>query len=79
MLCQTLIEKHPQGLPLIPLSAKSGSKIDNLPLFPLSLTKDVDVRPHYAELLEHPLIKEYETKPVNVGEWLRDVEKTIGL
>lgn len=45
----------------------------------LSLTKDVDTRPRYAELVEHPLIKEYETKAVNVGEWLRDVEKTVGL
>lgn len=43
------------------------------------LTKDVEVRPHYAELLKHPLIKEYETKPVDVGAWLRDVEKTVGL
>lgn len=44
-----------------------------------SLTKDVLVRPHYDELLEHPLIKEYETKPVDVGAWLRDVEATVGL
>lgn len=48
-------------------------------LFFHSLTKDVLVRPHYDELLEHPLIKEYETKPVDVGAWLRDVEATVGL
>lgn len=43
------------------------------------LSKDVTARPHYAKLLEHPLILEYEIKPVDVGAWLRDVEKTVGL
>lgn len=48
-------------------------------MFLSSLTKDFTVRPHYSELLEHPLIKEFEVKPVDVGAWLRDVEKTVGL
>ncbi len=45
----------------------------------ISLTKDVKERPRYRELLEHTLIKEYEEKPVDVGAWLRDIEKTVGL
>ena len=45
---------------------------------PLSLSKEVVVRPYYRDLLEHPLIKEYESKEVDVGQWFRDVIKTIG-
>ena len=44
-----------------------------------SLTKDVLARPHYDELLKHPMIQEYEVKPVDVGAWLTDIEKTVGL
>jgi hypothetical protein len=43
-----------------------------------SLSKEVVVRPYYRDLLEHPLIKEYESKDVDIGEWFRDVNKTIG-
>lgn len=41
-----------------------------------SLTKDVEKRPHYSELLTHPLILEYETKPVDIGLWYQEVCKT---
>ena len=44
-----------------------------------SLTKEVGVRPRYDKLLEHPLIKDYDEKEVDVGAWLRDVDKTVGL
>ena len=43
-----------------------------------SLTKDVEKRPHYSELLAHPLILEYETKPVDIGLWYQEVCKTHG-
>ena len=43
-----------------------------------SLRKEVEKRPHYPELLQHPLIKEYESKPVDVGVWFQDICKTIG-
>ena len=44
-----------------------------------SLTKDVAMRPHYGNLLEHPLIKEYENRDIDVGAWLRKVETIVGL
>ena len=44
-----------------------------------SLTKDVLIRPHYEELLGHPLIKEYEIKPVDVGAWVRGIDDMVGL
>ena len=37
-----------------------------------SLTKDVEKRPHYAELLEHPLIKKYEAESVDLGAWFQE-------
>ncbi|XP_064396634.1 dual specificity mitogen-activated protein kinase kinase 7-like [Halichondria panicea] len=40
------------------------------------LTKDVDKRPNYMPLLEHPMIKEYEGRDdVDVGLWLKSVNK----
>jgi mitogen-activated protein kinase kinase 7 len=36
------------------------------------LTKEVGRRPHYAELLQHPLIKKYEVEPVDIGVWLQE-------
>ena len=49
----------------------------SLPL-PLSLSKEVVDRPYYRDLLDHPLIKEYESKDVDIGQWFRDIIKTIG-
>ena len=43
-----------------------------------SLTKDVEKRPHYSELLTHPLILEYETKSVDIGRWYQEVCKIHG-
>ncbi|EEC10618.1 mitogen-activated protein kinase kinase MKK4, putative [Ixodes scapularis] len=37
------------------------------------LTKDYRERPKYRELLEHPFIKRYETKEVDVAAWLAEV------
>ena len=39
-----------------------------------SLKKEVKDRPYYSELLGHPLVKEYEMKPVDVVVWLKDIE-----
>lgn len=44
-----------------------------------SLCKDVDERPQYDKLLLHPLIKEYEEKPVDVGEWFSEMCSTHGI
>ena len=44
-----------------------------------SLAKEVLTRPHYDDLLGHPLIVEYEEKPVDIGEWLQGIERTVGL
>jgi mitogen-activated protein kinase kinase 7 len=38
------------------------------------LSKDVQSRPQYSQLLLHPLIKEYESKEVDVGAWFRSIE-----
>ena len=43
-----------------------------------SLAKDVKDRPYYPDLLDHPLIREYEVKEVNVGQWFKDICATIG-
>ncbi|XP_019851593.1 PREDICTED: dual specificity mitogen-activated protein kinase kinase 7-like isoform X2 [Amphimedon queenslandica] len=43
------------------------------------LCKDVDERPQYDKLLLHPLIKEYEEKPVDVGEWFSEMCSTHGI
>ena len=43
-----------------------------------SLAKDVKDRPYYPDLLQHPLIKEFEVKEVNVGQWFKDICATIG-
>ena len=41
-----------------------------------SLTKDVDKRPNYMPLREHPMIEEYEGRDdVDVGLWLKSVNK----
>lgn len=37
------------------------------------LTKDYSKRPKYRKLLEHPFIKRYETKEVDVAAWLASV------
>ncbi|XP_049273028.1 dual specificity mitogen-activated protein kinase kinase 7 [Rhipicephalus sanguineus] len=37
------------------------------------LTKDYNKRPKYKKLLEHPFIKRYETKEVDVAAWLARV------
>lgn len=37
------------------------------------LTKNYKERPKYRELLEHPFIKRYETKEVDVAAWLAEV------
>lgn len=37
------------------------------------LTKDVEKRPHYAELLDHPLIAIYEQKEVDIARWFAEV------
>ncbi|KRY14118.1 Dual specificity mitogen-activated protein kinase kinase 7, partial [Trichinella patagoniensis] len=36
------------------------------------LTKNYKFRPKYAQLLEHPFIKQYETARVDVGRWLQN-------
>lgn len=36
------------------------------------LTKDVEKRPYYADLLEHPLIKKYEVESVDLGAWFQE-------
>ena len=51
----------------------------SLPLpSPLSLTKEVGKRPHYAELLEHDLISKYEKEAVDIGEWFQEQCRTHG-
>lgn len=35
----------------------------------LCLLKDVKLRPKYKKLLEHPFIRHYESKPVDVAAW----------
>ena len=57
-------------LPSSPLSPLS-SLLSSPPPSP-SLTKDVEKRPHYAELLEHALIKKYETEAVDLGVWFQE-------
>lgn len=47
-------------------------------LYVSSLAKEVSDRPYYPDLLQHPLIKEYESKDVDIGLWFRDVCTTIG-
>jgi len=44
-----------------------------------SLTKDVEHRPHYTELLQHPLIKKYERESVDIALWFSGVCKKHGL
>jgi hypothetical protein len=67
----------PPSLPPSPSPSLPPSLSLSLPSLS-SLSKEVVVRPYYHDLLEHPLIKEYESKDVDVGEWFRDVNKTIG-
>ena len=38
-----------------------------------SLTKDVDQRPRFYELIEHPYIKEVEQSDINVAVWYADI------
>ena len=40
-----------------------------------SLTKDVDQRPKFHDLIEHPYIKEVEAMVVDVAGWYADVLK----
>lgn len=40
-----------------------------------SLTKDVDKRPRFYELIEHPYIKEVELSSVDVASWYADIVK----
>ena len=78
----------PSLSPLSPLSLPSPSSLSPFPSpspyspLPLpsllSLTKNVEKRPHYSELLEHPLIKKYETETVDLGEWFKDMCRTHG-
>ena len=46
--------------------------LHDLSLLHRSLTKDVEKRPYYAELLGHPLIKNYETLSVDLGDWFQE-------
>ena len=40
-----------------------------------SLTKEVEERPRFYELIEHPYIKEVEQSTVDVAGWYGDVLK----
>ena len=38
-----------------------------------SLSKDVNERPQYSQLLGHPLIHEFEARSVDIGKWMEQV------
>ena len=40
---------------------------------PSSLCKDVNSRPHYSQLLQHPLIIQYDQRPVDIAAWYTEV------
>ena len=42
-------------------------------MFVYSLTKDVDKRPKFWELVTHPYIKEVEVTAVDVAGWYADI------
>ena len=39
------------------------------------MTKDVEKRPRFYELIEHPYIKEVEQSSVDVAAWYGDIVK----
>lgn len=45
----------------------------DLPFSMFSLTKDVDQRPRFYELIEHPYIREVEKSLVDVAGWYADI------
>ena len=53
------------------LCALLGLSALSLPL--CSLTKDVDHRPTFQLLLEHPFIKTTEEHEADIGAWFRDI------